>query len=63
MKTRMTMVDYIIAAILAAILGGTLGYLEHRSCQRQAVWAADYLDSDQYRYDRAAHMKLLGGIR
>lgn len=63
MKGRFTATDYIVAALLGAAIGAAAAYIIHRDCQEQAAEVQAYLDSDQYRYDRATHMKRLEGIR
>lgn len=64
MKGRFTMADYIVAALLGAVIGTAAAYIVHRDCQEQAVWAEDYMQSAQYQTERAEHFKRLGeGIR
>ena len=62
MKRRFTLADYIAAAFLGAAIGTAAAYIIHADCREQAAEAQAYLDSDQYRLDRAAHMKRLEGI-
>ena len=60
---RFTLADYIVAALLGAAIGAAAAYIIHADCQEQAAEVQAYLDSDQYRIDRAAHMRRLEGIR
>lgn len=60
---RFTLADYIVAALLGAAIGAAAAYIIHADCQEQAVEMQAYLDSDQYRIDRANHMKRLEGVR
>lgn len=61
MKGRFTATDYIVAAFLGAAIGTAAAYIIHDDCQEQAAEVQAYLDSDQYRIDRANHMKRLEG--
>lgn len=63
MKRPITMADYIIAATIAAAVGGCVGYWQHHDAQEQAAWAKDYMQSAQYQTERAEHFKRLGVIR
>lgn len=63
MKGRFTATDYIVAAFLGAVIGAAAAYIIHADCQEQAHKVQAYLDSDQYRIDRANHMKRLEGVR
>lgn len=60
---RFTLADYIMAAFLGAAIGAAAAYIIHKDCVEQAHEVQAYLDSDQYRIDRAKHMKRLEVIR
>ena len=63
MRRSFTLADYIVAALLGAFIGTATAYAIHSDCRKQAADAQAYLESAQYRIDRAAHMKRLEGIR
>lgn len=63
MRRRFTLADYIVAALLGAVIGTATAYAIHSDCQNQVADVQAYFESEQYRIDRAAHLKRLEGVR
>ena len=59
MQVRFTLADYLMAAIIGMAIGAGIGIYEHRSCAIQAEEVREYLSSESYQQDLAAHAERL----